>query len=126
MGHKLLTLYTKVKCAFRMTLESLHFICSNIKISQILPKYSFWLNRKLKKLEQFINRYPNSGLRDDAFYELGNTYVKSRNIAKPICYYDFFPDSKEKHNLLEVQSYCVLDSIQVDLDRNLAYKFRLD
>lgn len=32
---------------------------------------------KIKALNQFVNDYPNSTLKDDALYELGNTYINS-------------------------------------------------
>ncbi|MEM1001709.1 MAG: tetratricopeptide repeat protein [Bacteroidota bacterium] len=43
---------------------------------------------KTKQLEQFVNRYKKSALRDDAFYELGNTYVKSNDITQALSNYE--------------------------------------
>lgn len=41
-------------------------------------------SKKIRDLEQFILAYPNSKLRDDAMYELGNTYVKENQSQKAI------------------------------------------
>ena len=39
--------------------------------------------RKIQDLSGFTTRYPKSGLKDDALFELGNTYIKSeRNVLK--------------------------------------------
>ena len=35
-------------------------------------------SKKISELEQFISDYPKSKLRDDAMYELGNSYVKAK------------------------------------------------
>jgi TolA-binding protein len=43
---------------------------------------------KIKELEQFIMDYPKSKLRDDAIYELGNSYVKANETDKAIIAYD--------------------------------------
>ncbi|TXE08093.1 tetratricopeptide repeat protein [Seonamhaeicola algicola] len=45
-------------------------------------------SQKIKELEQFINTYQSSKLRDDAMYELGNSYVKANQIDKAIAMYD--------------------------------------
>ncbi|TYA86788.1 tetratricopeptide repeat protein [Seonamhaeicola marinus] len=45
-------------------------------------------NKKIKELEQFINDYTSSKLRDDAMYELGNSYVKTGETDKAIKMYD--------------------------------------
>lgn len=44
--------------------------------------------KKIKALEQFIVDYQASKLRDDAMYELGNSYVKANDIEKAIHVYD--------------------------------------
>lgn len=46
------------------------------------------VDEKTKRLEQFTGRYEKSALRDDAFYELGNTYVKSGAVSKALRSYD--------------------------------------
>lgn len=55
------------------------------------------IETKTRSLEQFANRYKNSALRDDAFYELGNTYVKSNEIPQALSNYekliDQYPNS---------------------------------
>ncbi|AJR02384.1 tetratricopeptide repeat protein [Siansivirga zeaxanthinifaciens] len=38
--------------------------------------------KKIKELEQFISEYQKSKLRDDAMFELGNSYVKANQIEK--------------------------------------------
>ena len=45
-------------------------------------------SKKIKELEQFISQYPNSKLRDDAMYELGNTYVKAKETDKAMQMYN--------------------------------------
>lgn len=44
--------------------------------------------RKIEDLEQFITQYPKSIYRDDALYELGNTYVAENQAQKAIQTYD--------------------------------------
>ena len=43
---------------------------------------------KLEELNSFINKYPRSPYRDDAMYELGNTYVASNNTDQAIQSYN--------------------------------------
>jgi TolA-binding protein len=43
---------------------------------------------KISELNSFIEGYPNSALRDDAMYELANTYVKTNDIDKAMQMYD--------------------------------------
>ena len=43
---------------------------------------------KLEELNSFINKYPRSPYRDDAMYELGNTYVASNNTEQAIQSYN--------------------------------------
>ncbi|APY10091.1 hypothetical protein BWZ22_02060 [Seonamhaeicola sp. S2-3] len=45
-------------------------------------------SKKIKELEQFISDYQSSKLRDDAMYELGNSYVKANNTSKALQIYD--------------------------------------
>ncbi len=45
-------------------------------------------SKKIAELEQFIIDYPNSKLRDDAMYELGNSYVKANETDKAIQMYN--------------------------------------
>ncbi len=45
-------------------------------------------NSKISELESFITTYDRSGLRDDALYELGNTYVKRNETDKAMQLYD--------------------------------------
>ena len=43
---------------------------------------------KIKELNSFIDRYTKSSLRDDAMYELANSYVKSNESTKAMSMYD--------------------------------------
>ncbi|WP_179336056.1 tetratricopeptide repeat protein [Winogradskyella costae] len=43
---------------------------------------------KISALQSFINTYPKSALRDDAMYELANSYVKSNDTDKAMQTYD--------------------------------------
>ncbi len=43
---------------------------------------------KMKELNAFINNFPKSALRDDAMYELANSYVKSNQSEKAMAMYD--------------------------------------
>ncbi|WP_350287713.1 tetratricopeptide repeat protein [uncultured Croceitalea sp.] len=53
---------------------------------------------KVQALDQFIEQYPKSSLRDDAFFELGNTYIKTDSETEGLRTYDLliaqFPKSK--------------------------------
>ena len=50
--------------------------------------YAGKTNEKIEGLEQFINQYPKSTLRDDAIYELANTYVKQDQTEKAMQLYN--------------------------------------
>ncbi len=43
---------------------------------------------KIEELNSFIGKYPRSSYRDDAMYELGNTYVANNNISQAIQSYN--------------------------------------
>ncbi|MBT8187989.1 MAG: tetratricopeptide repeat protein [Croceitalea sp.] len=45
-------------------------------------------NLKIEGLNQFLQQYPTSFLRDDALFELGNTYIKADNEALGLDTYD--------------------------------------
>ncbi|WP_111309645.1 tetratricopeptide repeat protein [Confluentibacter sediminis] len=45
-------------------------------------------SKKIADLEQFISKYPTSKLRDDAMYELGNSYVKANQTDKAMAMYN--------------------------------------
>ena len=45
-------------------------------------------SKKITELEAFIDSYPNSKLRDDAMYELGNSYVKDGQTDKAMSAYN--------------------------------------
>ncbi|WP_417444699.1 tetratricopeptide repeat protein [Joostella sp.] len=40
--------------------------------------------KKINELESFVNDFPKSPLRDDAYYELGNTYINDNQTQKGI------------------------------------------
>lgn len=71
----------------------------SIKLSDIDSDYAFFqkalsvgylgnTSKKISELNQFINEYPKSKLRDDAMYALGNTYVKENQTDKAMQVYD--------------------------------------
>lgn len=45
-------------------------------------------SKKIKELEQFISQYSESKLRDDALYELGNSFVKANETDKAMKAYN--------------------------------------
>ena len=70
-----------------------------IKVGEIDADYAFFqkaisvgylgnASKKISELELFISKYPNSKLRDDAMYELGNSYVKANDTQKAMQMYD--------------------------------------
>ena len=70
-----------------------------IEISEIESDYAFFQkamsygyigqgDTKIEALSTFIESYPRSSLRDDAMYELGNSYVKINEIEKAMVMYD--------------------------------------
>ena len=50
--------------------------------------YTGQTSNKIKGLEDFIVEYPDSKLRDDALYELGNSYVKTNEVNKAMKAYN--------------------------------------
>tara|TARA_R110000868_G_scaffold1389_29_gene10870 strand:- start:1676 stop:4699 length:3024 start_codon:yes stop_codon:yes gene_type:complete len=69
------------------------------KLSEIDSDYAYFqkaisagyigqASKKISELEQFIINYPNSKLRDDAMYELGNSYVKASETDKAMLIYN--------------------------------------
>ncbi len=66
--------------------------------------------RKIEDLEKFIKTYPNSNYRDNALYELANTFVAENNTKKGISFYQkivqehpkssFVPRALSKEGLL--------------------------
>ena len=50
--------------------------------------YTGQTSNKIKGLEDFIVAYPDSKLRDDALYELGNSYVKTNEVNKAMKAYN--------------------------------------
>ncbi|GAA4959351.1 tetratricopeptide repeat protein [Algibacter aquimarinus] len=70
-----------------------------IQLNEIESDYAFFQKaisvgyagqslKKIKDLEDFISKYPNSKLRDDAMYELGNSYVKANETDKAMRIYN--------------------------------------
>lgn len=49
-------------------------------------------SKKISELNSFINKYPKSKLRDDAMFELGNSYVKANETDKAMQIYDRLSD----------------------------------
>ncbi len=69
------------------------------KLSEVDSDYAFFqkaisagyigqASKKISELEQFISDYPKSKLRDDAMYELGNSYVKANETEKAMQMYN--------------------------------------
>ncbi|ALJ04661.1 hypothetical protein APS56_05725 [Pseudalgibacter alginicilyticus] len=93
-----------------LRLADAHFVTSNydeaiiayenaIKAGEIDADYAFFQkaisvgylgnsSKKISELEQFISKYQKSKLRDDAMYELGNSYVKVNNTEKAMQTYE--------------------------------------
>ncbi|WP_066224795.1 tetratricopeptide repeat protein [Formosa haliotis] len=72
---------------------------SAIKLNQIESDYAAFQkaisygyvgnsNSKVSELEHFIEAYPKSKLRDDAMYELGNTYTKANQNDRAVAMYN--------------------------------------
>ncbi|MCF1191408.1 tetratricopeptide repeat protein [Mangrovimonas sp. AS39] len=70
-----------------------------IAMNNVDPGYAFFqksisygyignASKKISEMETFIQKYPDSPLRDDAMYELGNSYVKAGEDVKAIKIYD--------------------------------------
>ncbi|MCX7550563.1 tetratricopeptide repeat protein [Xanthomarina sp. F2636L] len=69
-----------------------------IKINKIDADYAFFqqaisygyegkASKKITELEAFLQKYPKSTLRDDAMFELGNSYVKANEDVKALKIY---------------------------------------
>ncbi len=50
--------------------------------------YTNQASKKIEGLEAFITAFPKSALRDDAMYELANSYVKSNSKSEALAMYD--------------------------------------
>ncbi len=70
-----------------------------IRLNEVESDYAFFqkaistgyagnTSKKVKELETFIGEYPKSKLRDDAMYELGNSYVKANETDKAMSIYN--------------------------------------
>tara|TARA_R110002049_G_scaffold116110_1_gene268457 strand:- start:17338 stop:20361 length:3024 start_codon:yes stop_codon:yes gene_type:complete len=79
--------------------EAIYAYENAIKVGQMDADYAFFqkaisagylgnASKKISELEQFVSKYPNSKLRDDAMYELGNSYVKANDTQKAMQTYD--------------------------------------
>ncbi len=93
-----------------LRLGDAHFVSSNyssainaynkaVDLNEIETDYAFFqkalsagyagqTSTKISELNTFINDYPKSTLRDDALYELANSYVKKGNNDKAMPLYD--------------------------------------
>ena len=93
-----------------LRLGDAHFVSSNyskaieayskaIDVGELEADYAFFQKtvsygyigqstKKITDLENFIREYPNSKLRDDAMYELGNSYVKANQNEKAMQMYN--------------------------------------
>lgn len=93
-----------------MRLGDGHFVSSNyneaikaydkaLSINEIEPDYAYFQKAishgylgksvdKIQQLETFVTTYTTSTLRDDALYELGNSYVRKDEVSKAMQKYD--------------------------------------
>ncbi|TYB76872.1 tetratricopeptide repeat protein [Bizionia myxarmorum] len=93
-----------------LRLGDAHFVSSNysaaisayekaVQMNKVDSDYAFFQktlsegyegksSEKISGLEDFLRKYPNSTLRDDAMYELGNSYIKANQTAEAMKMYD--------------------------------------
>ena len=88
-GHFVLSEYDSAISAYENAIK-LNEIDSDYPAFQkaISIGYTGQSSRKIKALEQFISDYPKSKLRDDALYELGNSYVKANETDQAMKAYN--------------------------------------
>ncbi len=88
-GHFVSSEYRKAISAYEKAIE-MNEIDSDYPFFQkaISVGYIGQSSSKMKELEQFIESYPKSKLRDDAMYELGNSYVKANEKDKAMQIYN--------------------------------------
>lgn len=69
---------------------AIHQIESDYPAFQKAMSYGYMgeSTKKIKGLQDFVEDYPKSALRDDAIYELGNTYVKLNQVSKGMTAYN--------------------------------------
>ena len=81
--------YNKAIEAYDKAIE-IHEIESDYADFQKTMSYGYigQSSKKIKDLNTFIVGYPKSSLRDDAMYELANSYVKANEIDKAMAMYD--------------------------------------
>ena len=79
--------------------EAINAYNEAIQINKVNSDYAFFqksisygyegnASKKITELEAFLQAYPKSTLRDDAMYELGNSYVKAGNDIEALQMYD--------------------------------------
>jgi len=79
--------------------EAINAYNEAIKINKVNSDYAFFqksisygyegnASKKISELESFLQAYPKSTLRDDAMYELGNSYVKAGKDVEALQMYD--------------------------------------
>ncbi|MCF7569503.1 tetratricopeptide repeat protein [Sabulilitoribacter arenilitoris] len=88
-GYFVLSQYNKAIKAYENAIEINEF-ASDYPFFQkaISVGYIGQSSKKIKDLEEFIEAYPKSKLRDDAMYELGNSYVKENETEKAMQMYN--------------------------------------
>src|SRR5690554_245489 len=78
--------------------EAIQAYDAAIKINKVDSDYAFFqksisygyegkASKKIEELENFLQKYPKSTLRDDAMFELGNSYVKANDDVKGLKMY---------------------------------------
>ena len=88
-GHFVSSDYSKAINAYEKAIQ-INEIDSDYPFFQkaISVGYTGQSSKKIKALEQFIESYPKSKLRDDAMYELGNSFVKANETDKAMRIYN--------------------------------------
>ncbi|MGS2727245.1 tetratricopeptide repeat protein [Psychroserpens sp. BH13MA-6] len=88
-GHFVTSNYTQAIAAYDKAI-ALNEIESDYAFFQKTMSYGYigQGSQKIQGLESFISGFPRSSLRDDAMYELANSYVKANDIQKAMNLYN--------------------------------------
>lgn len=87
-GHFVSSNYTNAISAYEKAIR-INEIESDYASFQKTMSYGYigQASKKINDLDAFIKAFPNSSLRDDAMYELANSYVKSNEVDKAMTMY---------------------------------------
>ena len=88
-GHFVSSIYNSAISAYDKAI-SINEIESDYAYFQKTMSYGYLGQgtKKINGLQSFIDDYPRSSLRDDAMYELANSYVKTNDIDRAMSMYD--------------------------------------